>query len=221
MSLTADGTQETRDVSEFVSVDNDELPAMPDEETKAMIQTTELREMTVEPGVMRVPVDEVTTAHNSEQWVVEMDHPVEDDIRFFLPKPTHGWSDDYMLVRLLRWYDILDADDQLANVNPYHLQIYDLYIEYDDVDDEWELIKPPQARSRLDSVREWLGRIRDRIGPIKRGPVVFYAILTLGVCAGVARVGYAYGDPLVLSPVIGLVCATFIGLLITDPEGRP
>lgn len=211
--------------SESVSVgsSSDAVPAMPDEEAEAMIEMTKLREMTVEPGVIRVPVEEVHTAHNSNQWVIEMDHPIEDDIRFFLPKPVHGWSDDYKLVRLLDWYGIADPDADVGGVNVYDLQVHDLYIEYDEYDDEWTLMRPPDARPRRTRLYNRVLSTMPSLPVIDREPVVMYVILVLGttLTASVGQSFLSVAGSQFLAPgilvTIGLLISTLLGLLVTDP----
>lgn len=199
------------------------LPAQLDERQEAIIETSKLKEMTVEPGIMRVPVDEVTTAANSEQWVVIMDHPVEEDIRFFLPKPRTGWSDDYLLVRVLRWYDVVDESQSIGNADPYALQRLSLYIEYDEADESWDLIQPPSDSGVLGRGRNW---IEDRIESIRtsipstdRTAFAMFGFIQLGILVG-ATVAPLIGGTTALQIVAGIaipLLATLLGLVVTEP----
>lgn len=207
--LNAEGS---KDLDE-IDFNPNNLPAEPDEETKNIIQMSELEEMTVEGNMLFCPVDEVTTASNSEQWVVEMDHPVEDNIRFFLPKPTKGWTEEYRLVKVLHWYGI-------HNKNPYTLQTQRLYIQYDPDVDEWELARPPELGRPLgERARKTVQRVLD-MRP-ERKAVGIWATFALGfIATGVSLVlfGGASLGMAALVTSIALAATTITAAGVFDPE---
>lgn len=200
------------------------LPAQLGEREEAIVQTTKIRKMTVAPGVMRVPVDEVTTAENSEKWVVKMDHPVDDNIRFFLDKPIRGWSADYKLVRLLDWYGIADAEaDGWENADPYALQAEKLYMEYDEEADDWALIRPPQAKTRLERASAWAGGLiesaRAQVPSVDRTVLTMFGFIQLGIVLGAAGAAL-FGGTMFGQWLIGVVTpavTTVLGLVVTEP----
>lgn len=210
--------------SEVVTDTN--LPAQLNEREEAIVQTEKIREMTVDPerSIMHVPVDEVTTAENSEQWVLIMDHPVEDDIRFFLPKPRTGWSTEYKLVRLMDWYGINNADSRLGSGDPYKLQRQSLYIQHDDQEEEWELIRPPGQAGRLERARLWLEdrtqSLRESVPSTDRTALAMYGFIQLGIVLG-ALLAPLVGTEMASQVVIAIAvpaAATILGLLLTDPS---
>lgn len=208
------------------AITDTELPAKLNEREEAIVQTEKIREMTVdaERSIMQVPVDEVTTAQNSEQWVVIMDHPVEDDIRFFLPKPRTGWSTEYKLVELLDWYSISDAGSRLGSGDPYKLQRQSLYIQYDEDDEEWALIRPPGQAGRIERAGLWLEdaitSLRGSVPSTDRTALAMFGFIELGIVVGAALaplVGPAMGTQFAVGVGVPLI-ATMLGLVMTDPS---
>lgn len=195
------------------------LPAQLDEHQKAIVQTTKIKEMTVEPGLMHVPVDEVTTAKNSEQWVIIMDHPVEDDIRFFLPKPRTGWSDQYKLVRVLDWYGVTD-ETAYGTADPFALQQQSLYISYDNNADDWELVEPPSDPTFLERTSARLNAVNPGryIPSVDRNVLTMYAFIQMGVWAGaaLAAVTASVSASFIIAVVVPLI-TTVVGLAVTEP----
>lgn len=147
----------------------EELPATLNERQENLVQMQKVAEMTIEPGVMRLPVTTVTTADNSEQWVIEVEHPVEGEHRFFREKPVHGWHSDQELVQLLHWYGIYEND-------PYMLQVERLYVRYvgkeSDYNHGWELLSPDyfKEKSRRGKIKERTSQFLKRYRP-ERGPL--------------------------------------------------
>lgn len=117
--------------------------AVPDEELDTVIQMTKLADLTVRPGLMRLPVKKVTTAKNSPQVVIILEHPVEDDIRKYYDKPKM-WTRHSELRRLLDAYGYTER-------NMHALQTEHMYVTHDG--EEWEIVPPPsKIRKRA---RRW------------------------------------------------------------------
>lgn len=114
------------------------LLATPDEEMKLAIQMQRVKEYTIRPGLMRLPVKSVDSAKNAEQYVLCLDHPFlnEADTRFHIDKPAYWDKRKFEWPRLLSWYGYGPGSQ-------YHLQTDRLYVRYDHVKDEWTLTKPP------------------------------------------------------------------------------
>jgi hypothetical protein len=108
--------------------DEDRLAVL-NEEQENLVQMQEMQERTVAEGVLRLSVHTVTSAENSQQWAILVDHPVLGELKFFLEKPVAGWSDDYRIVGLLKSYDIFDG-------NPYKLQRREVYVQFTGSDPE-------------------------------------------------------------------------------------
>lgn len=148
-----------RELEHTVEGEAGELATLSEEQAN-LVQMQQIAEQTVEPGVMRLPVKTVTTAENSEQWAIELDHPVEGTLRFYRKKPRYGWHDDQELVELLRWYEIHDRD-------PYKLQIEQLYAEHDpdeaDQHHGWCLAEPPWVAEK-EAMRRRQRPLHERVG---------------------------------------------------------
>lgn len=188
--------------------------AVPDEEQQNVIQMHEIAEMTVEPGLMQIPVVEVTTAKNSEQWAVTAEHPVEDELTFYFEKPRRGWTEDEELVQLLRWYDVHDR-------NPYELQTRYLYAEYDEARSEyahgWVAVEPPDYSTP--STWERISSSVSRLMPSSEW-VVVYPFLFVGAALapfyhGALPIGGGVWIAVVESVVL-FVMATVIALLVLE-----
>lgn len=133
-STTDTTTTDTDDVA---------LPATPDEQLEAAIQMDKIREYTVRPGLLRLPVESLDTAANSPQYVVQLHHPVIDDadIRFFIEKPAYWDPNTFLWPRFLNWYG-------LTTRSQYQLQTERVYVKHNPRTDEWELVAPPSDWQR-------------------------------------------------------------------------
>lgn len=139
MSFEVDTNTVDRDIEHRIeNTDTDEYSdelATLNEEQRNIVQMQEIARYTVAPGVVRLPVDEVSTAHNSDQWTVDVKHPFKGKQRFFFEKPV-VWDGSYEIEDVLDWYDI-------DNQNPYHLQLKRVTVEYDKEEDDWDFVEPP------------------------------------------------------------------------------
>lgn len=179
--------------------------ATPSEELEMAIQMERIKEYTVDwakPGTMLLPVKEVTSAENSPNWVIVLDHPFipEKQMRFYIPKPPVWDPAEY------KWCRILD-EYGLSPGSQFHLQQMSMYARYDSEYDEWTLIDPPGERrktmyrwkkaleyrlpdtvvgvaSRLKGLYDWLS------GPVtKRGLIVLSGYVGYIVGSLIAAVG--------------------------------
>lgn len=132
------------------------------EEQQNLVQMQQVSELTVEPGVMRLPVTQVTTTPDNGRWSIRVEHPIEGELFFNMDKPR-TWRDDAELVELLHWYDIQDRD-------VYKLQTKYLHVEHvgssADSPHGWELIEPPWMEKRREARRRrrpWHQRAWDRV----------------------------------------------------------
>lgn len=114
-----------------------------DEEMETIVQMTKLAEQTVKPGVMRLPVDSVTTAKNSPQAVITVKHPVEGDIRMYYKKmdDQKTWTDETELKRVLDWYGYTRREMHALDSDR-------LYVQYAPNSEEggasdWHIVPPP------------------------------------------------------------------------------
>ena len=106
------------------------------EEQENLVQMQEIQSRTVADGVLQLDVDRVTSASNSEQWAIIVNHPVLGELTFYEEKPVTGWTDDYRIVDLLKSYNIFDG-------NPYKLQQKEVFVEFTgsnpDLAEHWDL----------------------------------------------------------------------------------
>lgn len=187
------------------------------EEQENRVQIDKIRQFTVEPGLMRLPVSVVTKAKNSEKWVVELEHPIEGTHRFYIEAPLEGWSDENELVQVLDWYGI-DND-------PYQLQLKHMYVKKtgDEADQHhgWELTAPPDydpeppepMRVQIQNKFIWLKEHRP-----SRSVGLFYTILTVGVVVGaIAPLSIPFIGRLGVS-LIAYFAATVAGLVLLNPD---
>lgn len=131
-------TQRTIDHTlDDAATDDATLPATPDEQLQAAIDMDKVREYTVRPGLLRVPVRELATARDGPKNMLQLDHPVipDEDIRFFLDKPAYWDPHTQQWPKILNWYGY-------STRNQYEIQTDRVYIRQTH-DDEWELTKPP------------------------------------------------------------------------------
>lgn len=146
-----------------------------DEETKTALQLDEIRERTVEPGLMRLPVSQVATSEDNANVTVTVEHPVEGEIDFHLSKPT-TWGPENELVRFLDWYDTTVS-------GIYTLQTRSVYVRRISeggslTSDSWELAEPPETVERRDRVVRSIEGAFDRVPTLAFTlPLAFAAIL--------------------------------------------
>jgi hypothetical protein len=130
-----------------VEATSENLLANVDEKMENVLQLQKIKELTVEEGVMTLPVTTVTKAKNSSAWAIEIEHPEEGTHRLFRSNPSKGWTvNEGNIVEMMDWYGIKSED-------PYHLQLHHIYVEYDPENAEqvhgWKPIKPPEDTSGL------------------------------------------------------------------------
>jgi hypothetical protein len=194
-----------------------DVPATLSDEQQDVVQMAEIRRRTVRPGHMTLNVVSVETAANSPRWAITVEHPVEGEHTFYLDKPVRGWSRDYMIVRLLDWYDIVSDDVHM-------LQLHDIHVSHDpeqtDHPHGWHPIEPPDytvpIRTRC---RRWWDRWIGGIRP-KRTVVRMYSLLLLGVIGGSIGSGLAGPTAAPVAILIGVtsfVASTVIGLAWLSP----
>jgi len=122
------------------------------EEAKSLDQMQEIKRRTIRDGLLELDVDRVTTATNSQKWVVILNHPFLDELKFYFDKPTTGWSDEYKIARVLKSYSIMSG-------NPYKLQTMDVYAEFtgDDpeIDSNWEIREQDDVLDEIHKDREY------------------------------------------------------------------
>lgn len=203
-----------------------ELPATLDEKQENVVQMQKINRLTVEPGVMKLPVSRVTTSDNSPQWVIDLEHPIEGDLRFHRDKPVQGYDPEEGIVQMLRWYGIYDD-------NPYKLQTEFIFVENvgrenSETMHDWELLSPDYFRDEPDPTRR--EKVKGKYASFKQGirnrrPTqhgVNVALLTIvGVLAtptlllieGTAETG-AHG---LLLGIISLVISALLILFLTTP----
>lgn len=152
----------------------DNLLATPDEQQKIAIQLDKIRRATIEPGLLKLPVQQVTSAENSENLVVEVDHPAEDNPRFYLPKPRMWEPSEYDLPKLLEWYGY-------KSTNYHVLQTGALYLRHGDTrgrciegegTSDWVIVPPPEwSPPRLQRAKDYT---KDKLRSV-RHPSLFTA----------------------------------------------
>lgn len=196
------------------------LPATPDEIERNRLQLTEIQKYTVDAatGLMRLPVKQVTTAENSEQYVIEPHHPVLDaqELRQFVPKPVH-WSPDAELVQILEWYCGGGTD-------PFALQTESVYMRHDEQEDEWNIVKPPDFTypMRTEVARTWRSVKRSVLkrrpsGTAKAMYAFMLAGVVLGAWVGTTAPSILGGMTVMASAIVGQVAATIFGLVVLNP----
>lgn len=130
-----------------------------DEQQEAAVQLDKIREYTVRPGLLRLPVGTLNTTTDSDRNVLYLDHPhaPDGDFEFHIPKPDIWDPEAYFWVRLLDWYGYTPASQ-------YHLQTDHVYVKRvphaagtrlgdDDnprvsANGGWKLVAPPSDRRR-------------------------------------------------------------------------
>lgn len=126
------------------------------------LQMQEIQRRTIAPGVMKLEVDDVSTAENSAQWAIDLKHPGNDDtIRLFVEKPMDGWSRDYKLVRMFDWYGIDSGD-------PHQFNFMDLVVakrpDESDRSHGWVFVEPPDYDPPIRTqLSRKAGAVRERL----------------------------------------------------------
>lgn len=186
-------------------------------------QMQEIARRTVAKGLLRLSVKDVTSAENSEQWAIDIEHPARSDpIRIFAEKPIEGWSREYKIVRMLQWIGEESSRD------PHKLEFNDLYMEKNSDESDyahgWQVVAPPdydppitvQLREHYENLSVWI-----EIGrPSKTNAKMFGFMLT-GVVAGplLASMLPAIGVGIALTvtvTVIVFLFTTLIGMVVMD-----
>lgn len=204
--------------TEMPTTDTDDavLPATPDEQLQAAIDMDKVREYTVRPGLLRLPVSALTTAHNSPQYVVQLDHPVlgDTDTRFFIDKPAEWNTHREFWPRFLDWHGYTARSQ-------YELQTDRVYVRHTpgrdrdtpgvSVSGDWTLVAPPSDARRyywrwtdaLAGDHPWLAAgWRAVASPVRRARAVTPSVRTAAI--------------LLLSVTVGLVAGV---MMLTDATG--
>lgn len=108
----------------------------------------ELARRTVEPGLLKLKVASVTLSDSGNMYAINIAHPMQEDtIPIYAEKPEMGWSDDYKIVRMLKWVGEESTKD------PHALEFHDLYLRNDSDSSEnphdWYVVKPPEYTKPL------------------------------------------------------------------------
>ena len=156
--------------------------AVLEEEEENLVQMQEIQARTVEPGVLQLPVKQVTSAKNSQQWAIIVDHPVLGEMRFYREKPLAGWSRAYDIVTLLESYGIYDA-------NVYKLQTREVYVELTGedatMDSNWALRQPEEIGSTSDGGDSPSPSVVIDVSNVVMSAIVVVMLLVgIGVAAG-------------------------------------
>lgn len=189
-----------------------DLATLSEEQTN-VVQMQELVERTIEPGLMRLPVSQVSTTEESENWAIDLEHPVFGTIRKHARKPVYGWDETDGIARLMHWYGI-------SNRDPYYLQCEEMYVartrpDASTTSNEWEIVPPPDYR------RPWLQRVGDRLRRPTSSIEWMYTILLSSAVVGATIVSLlslgAVASPIVMAMLF--VLATLVGLMGLTPPG--
>lgn len=197
------------------------------EEEEVKLQMDKIRTFTVDEGWLKLPVG-VTTAENSEQIVLEAEHPIEGELRFYIEKPKRGWSNDEKLPKMLKWYGYPNSTD------PFALQSELIHIKHSEKSGEWRLVKPPLKPSSRKEKWKWAagdflsssasvlyGGIKRTWGVSRGAFKALIAMILFGLGSGLNSgfaLGYSIGPAFGLAMISG-VLAMFIGIsTIPSPE---
>lgn len=194
-----------------------DLPANLNEEQRALVEMQHVFEMTVEPGVMRLPVKSVSTHDKSHKWAITLEHPITGDITLHVDKPVTGWHEDCELATLLEWYNIHDQD-------VYKLQCEHIYVEHDEsVRDDWKLKAPPWT---IEEPTAWEQR-RERLSNIRPGRSMETMWTTMWAVTGLVMFAMMFvltGMTMALLSaglsMAALVVATIAGVMVLDARGE-
>lgn len=205
MSTTTTYDSETREVSD------DDLLATLDEEQKAIVELQKIQEMTIRPGLMKLPVSRVSTSPNSEGYVIDLDHPFipEKELKQHYRKPI-SWQHDHEFVRVLDWYTSTGTD-------PYALQTTEVYVEYDESDDDWRIVRPPDSTRSMREVVADRWRDLQRVRPRKSNVTMFAFMLTGVLFGGIATVLTSSALLTALLPMCAFLVTTILGMAVLEP----
>lgn len=197
----------------------DEALATLSDREEHRLQMQEIKRRTVKPGVMKLNVNTVTSAENSEQWAIDIEHPArKDDIRVFVEKPIEGWSRDYTIVRVLEWYGITNQD-------PHQLEFEDVYVRKDEAASDyahgWVLTEPPdyEAPMRV-QLRKHKERFETDYRPSRTNAKMWGVLLTGAVVGAILPAAIGDSSIAVNAVTTGLmfVFATIVGMAVMDNE---
>lgn len=211
-------TERTRDHETDADATSENVLATLDEEQRAHVQMQQMKEATVAPGVLKLPVKRVTTSEERGVYAVELDHPMVEpkETRQFYDKPVHGWTDDYKIVRILDWYT--------GSENPHDLQLHHVYTRYHEEDDEWEIIRPPgHTKPLADRLKRYVPS-RRTLASLRpsRTHATMFAFMTTGLLFGVAIAAMlptvvSQSVTYATSVMLGYLAATILGMVVLEP----
>ena len=132
------------------------LPAVAEEHQQFAYDLTKLKEFTIRPGLLRLPVHDIRPAANSPKVVLELDHPFipPDDLRYFIKKPAYWDPSTFQWCKILEWYGYRPT-------NQHQLRTDRIYVRHNTRTDEWELTQPPSPYRT--SARRWRGAISNQM----------------------------------------------------------
>lgn len=117
------------------------------EEQAVGVQLDKVKRMTMKPGLLKLPVQSVDSAEENKNVTVELHHPVEDNPKFHVSKPTFWDKETEPIPKLMDWYGYKGS-------NYHKLQTDRLYIRKGkDVrggigtsweSDDWYIVPPPE-----------------------------------------------------------------------------
>lgn len=187
------------------------------EEDKQRLNLQKIREMTIGDKLMKLPVSYVTTAKNSPNWAITVEHPIEGELTFYADAPVNGWvPKDGNIVQILNWYNVKTED-------PYQLQIMSICVEKTDSQESrahgWELVEPPGYDAPLG---RQFGRKWDKFKSLFTVPSITifgsWIILLATSTASSVLVAYENHDIGIatLNSSIFFVCITMILLILLE-----
>lgn len=185
-----------------------------DERDQNRVQLQKIRDFTVEPGLMELPVSLVTKAENSEKWAIEVEHPIEGTLRVYRDSPVTGWeAEDDNIVQLMEWYDVAD---------PYELQLRHIFMRKTEDADQahnWEPARPPDYEAPIPvQLAEKRRSIAEKMPEL--GPVMGWLVSLIYV-AGVAYVvttSISVDGLWALASATAMhVAATFLVMMLAPP----
>lgn len=211
--------ERTREHTVDEDASSDNLLATLSEEQENRVQIDKIREFTVEPGLMKLPVSIVTKAENSEKWVLEVEHPIEGTLRMYLTAPVNGWDEENELVRTLNWYNI--------NRDPYQLQMRHVYVRKDDDASEqahgWVLTAPPDYKpyppepiaTQLKAKLSW---VLDR-RPNRTLTALWFTLMAGSVVGGALTAVLVSGSAVVglIISMVAYVASSIVAMILFDP----
>lgn len=176
-----------------ISVGDETALAELDEHQKVVVQLDKIKELSVGPNVMRLPVSEVITTEENPLVKVILDHPLEGEISLGFRKPKI-WDPKNELVEFLSWYG--HSPKRL-----YVMQTERVYVKHSD-QYGWEPIRPPSMRRGRHAVTDRWARwkpsassLRNSVEMMFTAPIGYVALggivggLTQSVQPGFSPVG--------------------------------